>query len=229
VTGQGSNPLAVREQDVDNGRTTLTSPRFDLSYIADPVVGYWRWFFTDINEVHDWLAVLVSNDDGQIWVPADTLRGLHNHWEQDSVRVRDFVTPTPFMRVRFVAADEGEESVVEAAIDEFVVWDATSPIVAVPPAPAAPALRLAGPWPNPSTGPVALALELPAAGMVAATILDLAGRTIRELHRGAVPAGRLTLDWDGRDARGQPARAGMYRVRVATPSGALERRLVRLH
>ena len=94
----------MREQDVDGGRTTLTSPRFDLSYIADPVVGYWRWFFTDINEVHDWLAVSVSNDDGQTWVPADTLRGLHNHWAQDSVRVRDFVTPTPFMRVRFVAA-----------------------------------------------------------------------------------------------------------------------------
>ena len=227
VTGQGTNPLAVREQDIDNGRTTLTSPRFDLSNLADPVIGWWRWFFTDINDYHDWLAVLVSADDGQTWVPADTLRGLHNHWVQDSVRVRDHVTPTAFMRVRFVAADLGEESVVEAALDEFSVWDAESPIVEVPPA-AAEAIRLAGPWPNPSAGVVTLALELPVATTVEAAVYDLAGRRVRELYRERASAGRLVLDWNGNDAAGRPVPAGLYLVRVRTPEGAFERRIARL-
>ena len=135
----------------------------------------------------------------------------------DRLRVRDHVTPTAFMRVRFIAADLGEESVVEAALDEFSVWDAESPIVEVPPVSAG-AIRLAGPWPNPSAGVVTLALELPVAARVEATVYDVAGRRVRVALLGNDPVECLPLvelDSKGRlkicPARLEEALAGRIR------------------
>ena len=99
-------PLTGPAQDA----WALTSPAYDLSSLTDPRIGYWRWFHSRAAGTHqpdefDWLAVLISSDDGTTWTTVDTVRGLHNQWEQVTVRVRDFVTPTSTVRLRFVAND----------------------------------------------------------------------------------------------------------------------------
>src|SRR5262249_34662095 len=62
VTGQGTNPTDIGENDVDNGRTSLTSPALDLTGMSDPTIGYCRWFYASGNH-DDWFAGLISHDD----------------------------------------------------------------------------------------------------------------------------------------------------------------------
>ncbi len=50
-------------------------------------------------------------------------------------------------------------------------------------------------------------------------LIDAAGRLVRTLHRGFLDGDPRELRWDGRDGRGAPVSAGVYYVRLATPTG----------
>jgi len=82
--------------------------------------------------------------------------------------------------------------------------------------------------PNPSSGSARVTLGLPRDEAVAADVFDLAGRRVRELLRGRLPAGSHVITWDGLDAGGRAAPAGLYLVRVRAGQRTAESRLVRL-
>jgi hypothetical protein len=231
ITGQGTNPNVPGENDVDNGRTSLTTPTLALGSMADPHVGWWQWFFSSGN-VNDWLAVRISNDNGVSWTDVDTLRGplLSPRWEERLIRVADYVTPTDLIRVRFVAADlpQGGAATVEAGIDDLIAWDQASVVVEVPGARPAAGLAFRAPRPNPTSGEVTLSLELPSPGQVEVGIFDLGGRRVRTLHRGPAEAGMLHMKWDGRDASGRTAAAGLYFVRAFQAGREAHTRFVRV-
>src|SRR5262249_28724936 len=105
VTGQGTSPTDIDGHDLD-GVTTLTSPTLNATGMVVPSLGYWFWFFTSTNDVGDYLDVLLSNDDGANWKLARHITGMHNDWEEDAIRVADYLAPTPPMRVRFVASGQ---------------------------------------------------------------------------------------------------------------------------
>ena len=95
---------------------------------------------------------------------------------------------------------------------------------------AAPArLALGAPSPNPSRGEVRLTLEVSRPGRVRAMVYDALGRRIATLLDGRVEAARRTVAWNGRDASGHRAPAGVYYVRVSLDDrSAATRRVVRL-
>jgi flagellar hook assembly protein FlgD len=72
-----------------------------------------------------------------------------------------------------------------------------------------------------------LSLELPTATTVEAAIYDVSGRRVSALDSGPSAAGRRMLTWDGRDASGSPAPAGVYFARVRTDLGVRSRAIVR--
>jgi len=104
--------------------------------------------------------------------------------------------------------------------------DLTTLPVGVPVAAAA-SFALSSPAPNPSRGVVRMALDLPEAGAVDAAVYDLAGRRIASLASGSFAAGRHDLAWDGRDATGRAAAAGVYFARVTSRLGVRSRAIVR--
>lgn len=57
-------------------------------------------------------------------------------------------------------------------------------------------------------------LAAPAA-RVTATLRDASGRVVRTMELGARPAGALAVQWDGRDANGQPVPRGSYTLSVS--------------
>jgi hypothetical protein len=65
-------------------------------------------------------------------------------------------------------------------------------------------------WPNPARGSVAISFELPGGGALQLSVLDVTGRKVRSLLRGAVGAGRQQVRWDGRTDRGYRSPAGVY-------------------
>jgi photosystem II stability/assembly factor-like uncharacterized protein len=105
--------------------------------------------------------------------------------------------------------------------------DLTTLPTGVPPVGPVASLELGAPTPNPSRGAVRLALDLPAAGAIEAAIYDLAGRRVASLAAGAFSAGRHDLRWDGRDAAGRTASAGVYFARVRSRLGTRSRAIVR--
>jgi hypothetical protein len=219
VTGQGTSPTIVDQADVDGlnntpGKTTLTSPVYDVSSMQNPVIGYWTWFYSEFGSPDDWMAILISNDGGTTWFPVDTVRGLHSHWTETTLRIADLLPPTSQMRLRFVAADFGVGSVVEAGVDDISVYDGALAPVDVPHDSRPGRLAFRAPQPNPSGGNVSLALQLPRAGHVQVDVLDVSGRVVQTLRRGDTPAGMLRMSWNGRDASGRAAPAGVYFARA---------------
>ena len=230
VTGQAdSNAVDPDSTDLD-GRTTLTSPPLNVTFAGDPVIGYWRWFYsrsltTGQHDNFDWLAVLISNDNGITWTSVDTVRGMHNQWQEASIRVRDHVTPSTQVRVRFVASDGGENTTVEAAIDDLTIYDMAAVLEA--PQSRGTRLRFAAPWPNPGAGQVRFALAVPATRALTVEIVDLRGARVRRLHHGPA-SGPLELSWDGRDERGNATAAGVYFAVARAGAEVARARLVRL-
>jgi choice-of-anchor B domain-containing protein len=130
VTGQGSVGGSVGENDVDGGKTTLLSATYDLSPYADPMVSYWRWYSNTAGASPnaDVFRVGISADGGGNWSTVETVgpTGLETSggWVQHTFRVADLVTPTSTVKLRFIAEDAGSGSIVEAAVDDLLVFEA---------------------------------------------------------------------------------------------------------
>jgi hypothetical protein len=123
-TSAAGTTNSIRTQaDVDGGVTTLTSPAFDLSAAPQARVSYWRWYAGWQNSttpsVGDSLVVQVSGDDGANWTTVETVTANAGEWVERSFSVAAFVPTGPTVRVRFRAADFGNDSTVEAGIDDF--------------------------------------------------------------------------------------------------------------
>jgi hypothetical protein len=98
----------------------------------------------------------------------------------------------------------------------------------VPVASATATLSLSAPVPNPSRTLARFSIELARAARIDLAIFDPAGRRIATLMSGTMDAGRRETAWNGEDASGRRAPAGVYYVRAATPGAVMTRRLVRL-
>lgn len=127
VTGQGAVGGGVGDNDVDNGHTTLISPAIDVSSLGDPYLGYWRWYSNTAGASPnaDVFTVDISNNNGASWtnleVVGPTGAGTSGGWLFSEFRVADVIAPTSLMKLRFIAADEGSGSIVEAAVDDVQV------------------------------------------------------------------------------------------------------------
>lgn len=68
--------------------------------------------------------------------------------------------------------------------------------------------------PNPSFGAVLLTVEADAAGEQRLDVLDVQGRLVRRLSSGWYDRGIRQVKWDGRDASGARAPAGVYLINL---------------
>jgi len=118
VTGQhfgGSAGLT----DVDGGPFVLTSPLVNLTS-DDTEVRFTAWLHTEFGSP-DELVIDVSRDGGHTWARARRLDATGG-WQQHAIRLSEFVDLAGSrLRVRFTAADIPNDSLTEAAIDDFEV------------------------------------------------------------------------------------------------------------
>lgn len=88
-------------------------------------------------------------------------------------------------------------------------------------------LAMSSPSPNPSRGNVGFSLELDREAAVNVGVFDAQGRRTTTIHRGTLTPGRHRFSWDGRDASGRVASAGVYFLRAEAPGGIETKRIVR--
>ncbi|MFZ4573638.1 MAG: M14 family zinc carboxypeptidase [Phycisphaerales bacterium] len=119
---------AADANDIDGGRTTLTSPVID----ARPPRGFrvWNtrvqcqlWFSTNTgpNPNADAMLFELSFNAGANWTQAAVVTQSVGNWWTFGVRVEDFQAPTDRMRFRFRPRDASGDSTVEAAVDDFSI------------------------------------------------------------------------------------------------------------
>jgi len=83
--------------------------------------------------------------------------------------------------------------------------------------------------PNPFRTDVEFAFTLGGAGSVDLAIYDVLGREVRAVAHGQrLEAGEQSLRWDGRDAAGREAGAGLYFVRLKTERATWTRTVARV-
>ncbi|TAH36326.1 MAG: hypothetical protein EYC70_10995 [Planctomycetota bacterium] len=117
VTGAAAGSSAGTN-DVD-GITRLTSPRFRASGFEHLELSYARWFANQPGSaLDDELVVEVSNDDGASWTRLEAT-GNANAWTSVSFHLEDFVSLSERMRLRFTAADDPNNDLTEAALDDL--------------------------------------------------------------------------------------------------------------
>jgi hypothetical protein len=117
----------VSDFDVDGGHTTLTSPRIDVSGLNSPRIGYWRWYSNNVGTLNPNTNIFyidISNDDGVSWHSVEQIGpagdGTGGGWIFHAFNVETYVPATNAVRIRFIAEDI-TDSIVEAAIDDFIV------------------------------------------------------------------------------------------------------------
>jgi hypothetical protein len=134
----------------------------------------------------------------------------------------DFFAPGLF--VFSTATDQQVAGPLDTGLPPFqVIFDApTADVTGVPGSPANFWLALK---PNPTRGPVRLALVLSRAAEPVIELFDPSGRRIREWRLGPRPAGPLEVRWDLTDARGARVGPGIYLARVGISDNFIVRRI----
>ena len=122
-TGQGSVGGSLGENDVDGGFTTLISPPFDGTVVDGSTIAYRRWYSNDTGAApnSDVLEIDISNNGGASWQTVEDVNENAGAWVTRVYDIASLITPTSDMRIRFIASDLGDGSLVEAAIDLLVV------------------------------------------------------------------------------------------------------------
>ncbi|MEM1183373.1 MAG: GC-type dockerin domain-anchored protein [Planctomycetota bacterium] len=124
ITGQGTPGGGLGDNDIDGGTTSLVSNQIDLSGTESATISYARWYSNDTGNAPnaDVFEVFVSDDDGQTYQLVETVgpagTGTSGGWIETGFNVGDFVSLTSTVRVKFVASDLGDGSVVEAGVDD---------------------------------------------------------------------------------------------------------------
>lgn len=161
--------------DVDNGKTTLTSPVLDLTGYSNPTIEYYRWYTNDQGATPgtDFWQVSISND-GVNYIPIENTNVSDHSWRNNVFRINDYLPSTSTFTVRFVAEDANAGSLVEALMDDFTLYDgpATTGISEVNNFTSLTA------WPVPASEMINVSAILKDGGQYTMVVADLLGKTL---------------------------------------------------
>ena len=217
VTGNALVGYPPGTNDVDEGATTVATGVLDLSFIPNPVIEYYRWYSNQLGgaPLEDTWRTYITGTGGAQWSQVESTSNGASEWGRVAFFVRDYVTPSSLVRMRFTAEDAGDPSLVEAAVDDFRVLYFTNPALdAAPIAFARPAGISA--WPNPSAAETRIEFRAPSAGPATVALYDVSGRLVRRLFAGSASGGSQMVRWDGRDSHGTAVATGLYLARLTS-------------
>jgi len=116
VTGAAAG-ASVGANDVD-GTTRLVSPRILAGGLDNLELAYARWFANLPGQAQDdELLVEVSADDGVTWVTVERTPN-DNQWRTLRFALEELVPLTDELRLRFTAADDPNNDLTEACLDD---------------------------------------------------------------------------------------------------------------
>jgi hypothetical protein len=115
------------------------------------------------------------------------------------------------------------EGLMSAYSNEYAVPVQTAgALLATPPL----SLELEQNYPNPFNPNTKIPFVLEQSGRVVVRVFDVAGSHVATVFDGQLAEGRQSVDWDGRDVRGQSVASGVYLYTLSTGSRTLSKKMV---
>jgi flagellar hook capping protein FlgD len=245
VLGAGDGYLALSEGLAGHFGTESTGPEYVGDWLAAGITQI-RLSLNDINTPQSFEIHLAIGNFNNLWEYTPGFIPPNKRWAEflvdltDSSKFTHIITldgrgflaalqDVQVLHIRHDLAPYGQipDNIAgDLGIDDVILTD-HSASVPVDVRPAAVAVELASPRPNPSHGPVVLMVESHDAAPVTIEIVDMAGRRVRSTTL-ADGAGTHVWMWDGRDNRGAPVGAGRYIARATSVSGGTSRTIVRI-
>lgn len=187
--------------------------------IGKAFTNVWQYNIAFLPPLHEWAEFVVDLTNAADWTQTQGIGTFAAALQNvDRVHIRHDKPP-------FVQSPDPLDG--DVGLDHLLLTNGTvgveNAVASVPRA-----LELAAPSPNPSRGPVTLAMEAFEPGAVKIEIVDAAGRLVRHVELSAAAPGPLRWTWDGRSDDGRETAAGVYRVRAIGRSGGMSRGLVRV-
>ncbi|MEZ4649425.1 MAG: FlgD immunoglobulin-like domain containing protein [Candidatus Eisenbacteria bacterium] len=228
MTGLGSgrrNCRWLRTSTAD--ASAPDEPGHRLSGATEATLSYWRWY-AQFGPTDASYTAQVSSNGGATWSTLETLNTNHNSWENVVVDLSTVVAFTNNVRFRFQACDTGSDTLLETAIDDFVISGvgqdpSDAPDVTIPAR-----TQLLPNRPNPFREGTVLRYQLATSGSVRLAVYDASGRQVRSLVSGTQTAGSHSIEWDGRNDSGTVLPAGVYLDRLETEGTTSERKMLRM-
>ncbi len=208
------------QRELLNGKSTLTSPVYDLSMLEKPVVRFQRWFTTvsldGVPAVESTLGVEYSANGGDQWTPMETLSMSSPEWQKVLYAVPADAQTSAQFRMRFIATNrQGPNSfippVMKVLIDDFDILTANEVVTGVNDAANVPNSIVS--YPNPFSSETTIGYDAPA-GTTTVKVFTVLGEEVVSLAGGYNEPGRREVRWNGRDAAGRTVAPGMYIVQV---------------
>jgi hypothetical protein len=133
------------------------------------------------------------------------------------------------VQFRFTAEDPDPGQLVEAALDDFAIYDAafigatgvTLPEKRI-------GLELSQNFPNPFPANTRIRFTVPRDEHVRLSVFDVTGRRVATLVDAVMDAGVHEADWDGRSFGGTRAAAGVYFYELKTANEIQTRKMTRI-
>ena len=194
------------DNDVDGGKTTLISSVQDLTGYTNPAITYHRWYSNDQGATPgtDFWQVAISGD-GTTWVPVENTSVADHSWRRFAFKVLDYITPTATVYLRFIAEDANAGSLIEAALDDFKVWDEIPTGT-----PESASLATVHIFPNPAASSINMNVGLVRDADVRISIINNLGQIVHSYNKN-LPAGNNIITVDALEFA-----AGIYQVQVVT-------------
>lgn len=190
VTGNAaSTTTSYSNADVDGGRTFAISPVISIDGMSNPIIEFYRWYGNDqgprsSNPRSDAWQVQIKDDAGSIWRNVDFTYQADYNWRRRVFNVKDYLSSATKIQLRFIAIDDvntsltaNGDNVVEAAVDDFSVYDAFSTGVDEV------AKNSFSIHPNPADQSVNITFSAPAAGSI--RMYDITGRQVAAISTNA--------------------------------------------
>ena len=227
VTGNSGGALGG--DDVDGGATRLISPVYDLSAMSEPHVFYYRWYAVNAQD-DDWEVEATSNG-GASWTLLETSEIHEPFWKGIDVDLTGLFASYATIQFRFTAQDPPPGQLVEAALDDFTVYDnGGNPTgVHLPSATGRLRLELAQNFPNPFPADTRIRFTVPAEQHVVLSVFDVRGARVATLVDGKLEPGPHEVSWNGGTITGGTAASGVYFYKLQTKSEIRTRKMLRIN
>jgi len=228
--GDGVNKIAVldpNDSQIDAPPHTGTTVMKEVLTIAGVTPDPGADPMTYPNAVREWCINTAAVDPATGAVIANSEDGKLYRWDLATNSLSETVTLTDGVGEAYtptIVARDGKSYAINDAI--LFAVGAGPAAVSEPPLPDG-RLALAAGRPSPFRESVALRFSMPRADHVRLDVYDVTGRRLARVVDARLTAGEHTVRWDGRDAAGQPAAAGVYYARLATDTESVARILVR--
>jgi hypothetical protein len=225
----GASGASAGDNDVDGGLTTLLSPIFDLLGGQNVQISYWRYYTNAVGSSpnQDYWRVDISNDGGETWTAVENTNASNTQWQQVSFALSDYFAAPDQVRLRFIADDAGDGSLVEAMVDDFVLVGEFQDPLAVDDAPELQlTFGLGQNHPNPFNPSTKVQFSLDRSGPATLRVFDARGLLVKTLVAGDLPAGPHAVTWQGDDEQGRAVASGVYFYRLEAAGKTAGKRMI---